>query len=554
MRSNETIIAEFTGVAERLFIMKLMNRIRGNIDKRALGGTEGKTSGSGLPRGLYGGARFVRGRLLRFRRRSVILYVRGAAAARRAGRGFTEKARPAAAGLRDYISPRLSWAASTVRLAGIAAAVIIGSPIMGLASLASEKISKRFGILISDKACAGAAGGIVFAALATVCLLSLPISDRPETQDADTPALTAASDGAETDSESEETPETAPEAPAPAWELRIDGLPIVALASQAEAETVLERVKASYLNGGSELLEAEIKEDLQIAEAPAGSVAAQDISDADAAVSYILTGTKEPLVYTVQSGDTVWGITRANGISQNELVKSNPGLIPDRLKIGQQLNLYEIKPYLTIRTVEIASRIDPIEFPTNYQNSDELYKGQTQILVAGVKGARSTQTQITKENGIVVESVEIGSAVTAEPQAQTSLVGTKPLETFTGSGHLISPLTHIEISSGFGSRGKRRHLGVDMRSPKGSPVYAADGGVVTTSSYQGSYGKVIVLNHGNGLETYYAHCDSLNVSVGDIVAQGQQIGTVGISGNATGYHLHFEVRVNGTYQNPLNYF
>ena len=169
-------------------------------------------------------------------------------------------------------------------------------------------------------------------------------------------------------------------------------------------------------------------------------------------------------------------------------------------------------------------------------------------------GTKATQTQITKENGIVVESAELGSVVTAEPQPQTALVGTKPLETFTGSGSLISPLTHIEISSGFGSRGKRRHLGVDMRSPKGSPIYAADGGVVTTSTYKGSYGNLIVLNHGNGLETYYAHCDTLSASVGDVVAQGQQIGTVGISGNATGYHLHFEVRVNGAYQNPLNYF
>jgi murein DD-endopeptidase MepM/ murein hydrolase activator NlpD len=328
----------------------------------------------------------------------------------------------------------------------------------------------------------------------------------------------------------------------------------VALASQAEAETVLEQVKASFLNGGSELLSAEIKEDIQIAETSADARADAEITAVDAAVSYILTGTKEPKVYTVQSGDTVWAITRANGISQDELVKSNPGLIPHKLKIGQQLNLYETKPYLTIRTVEVASRIEPIAFETNYQNSAELYKGQTQVLVAGVQGAKATQTQITKENGIVVESVELGAVVTAEPQPQTALVGTKPLETFTGSGQLISPLTHIEISSGFGSRGKRRHLGVDMRSPKGSLIYAADGGVVTTSSYQGSYGYLIVLNHGNGLETYYAHCDSLLVSVGDVVAQGQQIGTVGISGNATGYHLHFEVRVNGSYQNPLNYF
>ncbi|MDR2296321.1 MAG: M23 family metallopeptidase [Clostridiales Family XIII bacterium] len=447
-----------------------------------------------------------------------------------------------------------------MRLIAIAAAVIVGPPVAGLASRVSAWLLRRFG-LRGRRLCAGA-GGLAFAALLTICVLWAPAAPAPDADASarvlaseDGPAIeeeenggSVASSGASAVAEAPATPERT------AWELRIDGAPVVALASQAEAESVLERVKASYLGGDSELLAAEIKEDVRIAEVEADSAALSELTVVDAAVSYILTGSKEPKVYTVQSGDTVWEITRANGISQDELVKSNPGLVPNKLKIGQQLNLYETKPYLTIRTVEIASKLEPIAFQTTYQNSDELYKGQTKILVAGVPGAKATQTRLTKENGMVVESVELGSVVTAEPQPQTALVGTKPLETFTGSGSLISPLTHIEISSGFGSRGKRRHLGVDMRSPKGSPVYAADGGVVTTSTYKGSYGNLIVLNHGNGLETYYAHCDTLLASVGDVVAQGQQIGTVGISGNATGYHLHFEVRVYGAYQNPLNYF
>jgi murein DD-endopeptidase MepM/ murein hydrolase activator NlpD len=436
-------------------------------------------------------------------------------------------------------------------MVAVVIAVIALSPVAEFVSRITAKLSKRLGVH-AKKVYIGASG-LAFAALALVCVLSLPAVFAP---DAEAPAQTLAADAEAQDADSsagsaEEALPPAEETKPAAWELRIDDRPIVTLASQAEAENVLDRVKASFLDGGSELLTAEIKEDVRIAEASADTDA--EITDPDAAVSYILTGTKEPRVYTVESGDTVWAITRDNNISQDEFVKSNPGLIPNKLKIGQQLNLYEIKPYLTIRTVEIANEIEPIAFQTNYQNSDALYKGQTQILVAGVLGAKAMQRQITKENGIVIESVELGSVITAEPQPQTALVGTKPLETFTGSGYLISPLTHIEISSGFGSRGNRRHLGVDMRSPKGSPIYAADGGVVTTSSYQGSYGYLIVLNHGNGLETYYAHCDTLLVSVGDVVAQGQQIGTVGITGNATGYHLHFEVRVNGDYQNPLNY-
>jgi murein DD-endopeptidase MepM/ murein hydrolase activator NlpD len=228
--------------------------------------------------------------------------------------------------------------------------------------------------------------------------------------------------------------------------------------------------------------------------------------------------------------------------------------VPTRLQIGQQLNLYEAKPYVTVTTVEVASETEPIAFDVAYENSSELYKGQTVVKTPGVPGVRETLKQITKENGLVVASAEISSEVAAEPQPQVSQVGTKPIETFTGTGSLMSPLARIEVSSAYGSRGNRRHQGVDLRSPKGTPIYASDDGVVTTSQYKGSYGNLIILSHGNGLETYYGHCDTLLASVGDVVSKGQVIGTVGITGNATGYHLHFEVRKNGVYQNPMNYF
>ncbi|MDR3295425.1 MAG: peptidoglycan DD-metalloendopeptidase family protein [Clostridiales Family XIII bacterium] len=338
------------------------------------------------------------------------------------------------------------------------------------------------------------------------------------------------------------------------WTVRINGQQVAATTTKAEAERILEQVKDSYLNSDSEMLEATIKETVEVAKQSVDLDEADDVSDVDSAVNYILTGTKEPKVYTVQAGDNPWNIARANNISLEELEQANPEMNPERINVGQQLNLYEVKPFLTIRTVELASKDESIAFSTVYENSADMYKGQTRVVTPGVPGNRAVQTQITKENGIVVDSVEIGSAITAEPQTQVAAVGTKPIATFTGTGSLISPLARIEVSSAYGSRGSRRHEGVDMRSPKGTPIYAADDGVVTTSQYKGSYGNLIVLSHGGGMETYYAHCDSLLVHVGDVVNQGQTIATVGITGNATGYHLHFEVRMNGIYQNPMNYF
>ncbi|MDR1135358.1 MAG: peptidoglycan DD-metalloendopeptidase family protein [Clostridiales Family XIII bacterium] len=339
---------------------------------------------------------------------------------------------------------------------------------------------------------------------------------------------------------------------AEAWSLKINGDDVLTVASEQAANTVLAKVKSSYMNAGSELVEADIKEKVDMA--PVLVELSEGVMTVDDAVSYVLTGTKEPKIYTVEKGDTLWDIAIANNISQAEIEKANPGLIPEKLKIDQKLNLYEVKPYVTIKTVEIASEVEPLAFSTTYENSDEFFKGQTKVIKPGVEGSREVKTQITKENGQIVDSVEIGAVITAEPQAQVSAVGTKPLADFTGTGSLMKPLANLVVSSAYGSRGSRRHQGVDFRSPKGTPIYASDDGVVTVSQYKGSYGNLVVLNHGNGIETYYGHCDTLAVSVGEVVNKGDLVGTVGITGNATGYHLHFEVRKNGVYQNPMNYF
>lgn len=115
------------------------------------------------------------------------------------------------------------------------------------------------------------------------------------------------------------------------------------------------------------------------------------------------------------------------------------------------------------------------------------------------------------------------------------------------------------ITSRFGYRsspggiGSTNHKGLDIAARSGTPIYAAAGGTVEFSGTQGSLGKLVIINHGNGVKTYYAHCNSLIVSAGQKVEAGANIATVGKTGTATGYHLHFEVRVNGTSVNPQKY-
>jgi murein DD-endopeptidase MepM/ murein hydrolase activator NlpD len=126
----------------------------------------------------------------------------------------------------------------------------------------------------------------------------------------------------------------------------------------------------------------------------------------------------------------------------------------------------------------------------------------------------------------------------------------------TGTGDLMWPASGA-ITSRFGMRqhpvfgGMRMHNGIDIGAPHGANVVAADSGTVITSAHDWSYGNYIVIDHGNGMTTLYAHLSSRSVSSGASVSKGQLIGHVGSTGVSTGPHLHFEVSVNGTRVNPL---
>ena len=120
---------------------------------------------------------------------------------------------------------------------------------------------------------------------------------------------------------------------------------------------------------------------------------------------------------------------------------------------------------------------------------------------------------------------------------------------------LIKPVSGV-ITSRFGVSSRIRssnHTGLDIANSTGTPIKAAASGTVTFAGYKGSYGYMVVISHGNGVQTYYGHCSQLYVSAGQTVSQGATIAAVGSTGNSTGPHLHLEIRVNGVAYNPQNY-
>lgn len=169
-----------------------------------------------------------------------------------------------------------------------------------------------------------------------------------------------------------------------------------------------------------------------------------------------------------------------------------------------------------------------------------------------VENDRQAQEQALNELEATSRQLE---SVIRQAQASNASSSNPPK----GSGQLGWPCDARNITSPFGMRyhpilkKNKLHTGTDFGASNGSNIYAADNGVVISSGWMGGYGKAVIVDHGKGISTLYAHQSSILVSNGQTVNKGQVIGKVGSTGWSTGAHLHFEVRVNGVPKNPMNY-
>ncbi len=208
---------------------------------------------------------------------------------------------------------------------------------------------------------------------------------------------------------------------------------------------------------------------------------------------------------------------------------------------------------IKILTYEIEEYESEIAFETEKVESNDVYEGNTKIYEPGENGIEVNVTRIEKINGRFESENVISSSVTKQAKNQVLLVGTKPRPEGVGTGSFMMPYGG-NITSRYGQRGSRQHKGIDIVGPVGSKIYAADDGVVIYADYEsGGYGNIVKIDHQNGYETFYAHCNTILVKNGETVKKGDVIATVGNTGRSTGAHLHFEIRENGTAQNPMQY-
>lgn len=235
-----------------------------------------------------------------------------------------------------------------------------------------------------------------------------------------------------------------------------------------------------------------------------------------------------PMTYTAGADETVQTVVDNTGVSSPELLK--------------------------VEVIERQSYTVEVPFDTVTSESDEYDFGKTVVDSPGENGIQELTQDLVYVDGVLTETNIVKVDTLKEPVTEYVTKGTRLKSGMTatyGSGEWMWPVPGYTYVSRWMSS---YHKGADICAPYGTPIYAADSGVVVTAGYHYSYGNYVIIDHGNGWRTLYGHMSSLGCSVGQAVQRGQVIGYVGSTGNSTGNHCHFEMYQNGTLVSARNFF
>lgn len=310
--------------------------------------------------------------------------------------------------------------------------------------------------------------------------------------------------------------------------------------NQVKIETTGEDIENVYINEDITVRETNIPVNETI------------YTDDDELANYLLYGKNQMMTeYTVQAGDTVENVAFNNKISPEELLLSNAALTSttNLLYPGQKLKIVETNPQISV--VEESYVVKDIEsqYMTEERYDDNIVIGQDKVIQKGEKGLERVSQKVRKVNGAINYVDPQGKTVLKEPINKIVVKGNKYIPDVgstsswgwpTDSGWTLSsgyvwrtnPVTHK----------RELHGGLDISGTGyGSKIYATNNGRVKEASYHYSFGNHVIIDHNNGYLTLYAHMSRINVKVGQVVGRGDVIGFVGMTGTATGPHVHYEI-------------
>ena len=337
-----------------------------------------------------------------------------------------------------------------------------------------------------------------------------------------------------------------------AYSITVNGKHAAVVDSEESAKKVLSSIKEEYTDKdkGVVVEDSGFVEDIQIQEV---NTDLDKLQKEEAAKKALQTGAVVEKSHVVMAGETLADLAKEYKMPEEKIKELNPGVNPKKLEVGSEIKLEEEAPVVTLKASELITYTEKIDYETVEKKSDKIYEGEKKVETKGKKGEKVITARVEKNNGKESTRVPIVEKVEKEPTTEVVMVGTKERPPTIGSGKYIYPVKNYRLSSPFGARWGRNHNGVDLACPMKTDVMAADGGTVTFAGYKGSFGYLVIIDHQNGMETYYGHNSEVLVKAGDKVYQGYHIAESGNTGRSTGPHCHFEIRVNGVPTDPLKY-
>lgn len=349
-----------------------------------------------------------------------------------------------------------------------------------------------------------------------------------------------------------------------AWVILVNNAPAAAVKTQEEGQSALDRVLSPFMDefSNDSRLEVGFVELVEVVEMP---IEYSQVTDEDSAYKLLrFGGDFEERYHIVVSGESLYAISKSYNVTIADLRKANPSIAStSKIYPGDKLLITTPMNRVNVKFVEEIDKIaEPIPYETETLENDNMLVTEKVLVQTGVDGVHDVHALVTYINGVETEVEIISESNRVDPIPEIIERGTKEVPRIMElavSGGMPIPLESgtYRISSPFGPRNtgipgaSTFHGGVDLAANKGTPIYASASGTVTHSGSGTGYGLYIKINHGNGVETRYAHCSELLVDKGDTVKAGQLIGLVGNTGISSGSHLHWEVRLNGVKQDPM---
>lgn len=313
----------------------------------------------------------------------------------------------------------------------------------------------------------------------------------------------------------------------PDWDFTLRAFPNSSLLSSGSDNDALASRMAMLVRQGGSMT---VNESLQRAAVPFTTVHTEPTPEVAEIGSYI-----------VQPGDTVLAIAERFGLRPETVQWSNPGL---------EVNADLIRPGDSLRILPIDGAVHTVTSGDSLISIANEYKVTVDDIVGyPANGLADTSAPLSLGRQLVIPN---GSKPAAIQQvfAYSGVSASTPASAKLGSGAFLWP-----TSGSINQRYWSGHRGIDLGAWTGAPVKSADSGYVAVAAggWNAGYGNHIIIDHGNGFVTLYAHLNSIFVKPGENVTRGQQIGSVGNTGNSTGPHLHFEIRYQGVTRDPLSY-